>query len=72
LTVPFWPSAVFWPFLINVDGNFRPFVLDFVYVENGKDVFEHGANKMSLFGSNNFHSPVLFLLLDGRFFAGGQ
>ena len=56
----FWPSAVFWPFLINVDGSFRPFAVDFVYLENGKDVFEHGANKMSLFRSNNFNSPVLF------------
>lgn len=66
LTVPFWPSAVFWPFLINNDGFFRKFVLDFVYVENGKAVFVHGANKESLFGSDKFNSPVLFLLLDGR------
>ena len=63
LTAPFWPSAVYSPFLIRENGEFRPFVLDFVYIENGKEVFEHGANKMSLFGSANFNTPVLFLLL---------
>lgn len=66
LTVPFWPSAVFWPLLINENGNFRPFVSDYVYIENGKDVFEQGLNKLSLFGSDEFASPVLFLLLDAQ------
>ena len=36
-----------------------------LYVENGRDVFLHGENKSSLFGSENFSTPVLFLLLDG-------
>jgi hypothetical protein len=66
LTVPFWPSAVFWPFLITSDGNFRDFVADYVYMEDGKDVFEHGLNKLSLFGSDEFNSPVLILLLDAQ------
>ena len=30
-----------------------------------KDVFEHGANKLSLFWSENFNTAVTFLLLDG-------
>ena len=39
--------------------------LDFLFVENGKDVYLHGANNSSLFGSENFTTPVFFLLLDG-------
>ena len=65
LTAPFWPSAVFWPFLVYDDGNFRDFIVDVIFVENGKDVFTHGANTMCLFGSDNFNSPVVFLLIDG-------
>ena len=44
---------------------FREFVLDSVFVQNGREVYEHCANKLSLFGSNNFNTPVLFLLIDG-------
>lgn len=65
LVVPVWPSAVFWPFLIDNEGTFRAFIVDHLYVENGKDVFEHGANKESLFGSLNFNTSAVFLLLDG-------
>jgi hypothetical protein len=64
--VPFCPSAVFWPFPIDNNGIFRPFVVDSVYIEDGKAVFVHGANKQSLFGSDKFNTPVFFLLLDGR------
>ena len=46
--------------------NLPEFVADCLYVENGKDVFLHGGgDKSSLFRSENFSSPVLFLLLDG-------
>ena len=65
IVVPFWPSAVFWPLIVNYNGVLREFVLDSVFVQNGREVYEHGANKLSLFGSNNFNTPVLFLLLDG-------
>ena len=65
LVVPVWPSAVFWPLLINADGTFRSIIIDCLYVELGKDVFEHGANKMSLFGSENLNTAVAFLLLNG-------
>ena len=46
-------------------GVFKSFVADCLYVEKGKDVFLHGGNKSSLFGSENFSTPVLFLLLEG-------
>ena len=63
--VPYWPSAHYWPLLVERGGVFKSFVADCLYVENGKDVFLHGGNKSSLFGSENFSTPVLFLLLDG-------
>ena len=65
LVIPYWPSAPFWPFLVERRGVFRSFVIDFLFVENGKDVYLHGANNSSLFGSENFSTPVFFLLLDG-------
>ena len=67
LTVPFWPSsaAYFWPFIVNSSGHFRPFVFDYIWIETGKDVFEHGPNTFSLFASEEFYIPVLLLLLDG-------
>ena len=65
LVVPYWPSAHYWPLLVERGGAFKSFVADCLYVENGKDVFLHGGNKSSLFGSENFSTPVLFLLLDG-------
>ena len=65
LVIPYWPSAPFWPFLVERRGVFQSFVIDFLFVENGKDVYLHGANNSSLFGSENFSTPVFFLLLDG-------
>ena len=65
LVVPYWPSARFWPFLVERGGVFRPFVRHFRFVENGRGVFLHGSNKSSLFDSENFSTAVLFLLLDG-------
>lgn len=63
--VPYWTSAPFWPFLVERKGGFRSFVLDSLFVENGKDVYLHGENNRPLFGSENFSTPVFFLLLDG-------
>ena len=41
------------------------FVVDFLFVQNGRDVFVHGAYKETCFGSPSFSTPVLFLKLDG-------
>ena len=65
LVVQVWPSAVFWPLLMNTDGTFRFIIIDYFYVKLGKDVFEHVANKISLFGSEHFNTAVVFLLLNG-------
>ena len=59
LAVPVWPSAVFWPLLVTEFNTFRSFIVDYLYIENGKDV-EHGMNTNFLFGPNNFTSVVAF------------
>lgn len=65
LVLPVWPSALFWPLLVEGYDSFRPIVIDCILVEHGKNVFEHGENKNSLFGSDSFNSAVVFLLLNG-------
>lgn len=51
--------------LICENVAFRDFVVDFLFVQNGAEVFVQGANKETCFGSSAFYSPVLFLKLDG-------
>ena len=53
--VPYWPS------IINEDRSFRSYILDFLYLVEGKRVFVHSSNKNCIFGSDKFSSPVLFL-----------
>ena len=60
LVVPFWPSAAFWPMLIN---DFNVFIKDFLKVK-GKNVLKHGYNCNSLLGSQDFKGNVLALLID--------
>jgi hypothetical protein len=65
IVVPFWPSSIFWPYLISDSGCFNPFVVDYYIVWQGADVFVHGSNKESIFGSEKFNTAVLFLRIDG-------
>ena len=58
--VPYWPSAPFWPFLVERKEGFRSFVLDSLFVENGKNVYLHGEINSTLFGSEVFGTPVFF------------
>jgi hypothetical protein len=60
LIVPCWPSAYFWPLLIN---DFNLFISDILKVK-GKNVLVHGLNKNSLLGSSEFKGFVLALKLD--------
>ena len=46
LVVPFWPSSLFWPYLIQGNSAYKSFVVDFLFVQNGRDVFVHGANRL--------------------------
>ena len=43
---PYWPSAHYWPLLVERGGVFKSFVADCLYVENGKDVFLHGGSRV--------------------------
>ena len=63
--VPYWPSVIFWPCIINEDRSFRSYIVDFLYVAEGKQVLVHGVNKNCIFGSDNFSSAVLFLRING-------
>ena len=65
LVVPYWPSAIFWPSIINEGRSFRSYIVDFLYIAEGKRVFVHGVNKNCIFGSDNFSSSVLFLRING-------
>ena len=56
--------SLFWPYLIQGNGAYKSLVVDILFVQNGRDVFVHGANKETCFGSSSFSTPVLFLKLD--------
>ena len=64
LVIPHWPSAMFWPYIVELDGSFRPYTIDCFYTFDGQGVFMQGNNTNSVFGSELFSSPVLFLRLD--------
>ena len=62
LVVPYWPSAHYWPFLVERGGVFKLFVADCLYVEKGKDVFLHGGTRVPFLDQRIFNIPVLFLV----------
>ena len=57
----------FGPFWLNVRGvSDHLFLILFLSVENGKNVYLQGENNSTLFGSEDFSTPVFFVfLLDG-------
>ena len=69
LVVPYWPSAHYWPLLVERRGVFKSFVEDCLHIENGKDVFLHGGNKSSPFWIREFLYPSAFSAVP-RFCAG--
>ena len=60
LVVPFWPSAAFWPLLLN---EFNRFITDHLLLK-GRNVLTHGLNTNSLLGSPDFLGKVLALRID--------
>ena len=60
LVVPCWPSAYFWPLLVN---KFWDYIRDVMKVKGNK-VLVQGENKNSLLGSNYFGGFILAILLD--------
>ena len=43
LIVPYWPSAVFWPLLVNQDGTFQSYISRFKIFREVKGFFIQGA-----------------------------
>ena len=67
LVVSFWPLSLFWPCLVlscQGNGAYKSFVVDLLFVQNGRVVFVRGGNKETCFGSSSFSTPVLFFKLD--------
>ena len=48
--MPYWRSAIYWPALVDSDGNFRRFVIDNIIVYEGAKVLVRGTVK-SIFGA---------------------
>ena len=64
LVVPWWPSAMFWPLLMNSDSSFREFVTAFKKLDNARGVFVRGSVP-SVFNSE-FKGSVLALRINGQ------
>ena len=60
LVAPFWPSAAFWPLLLN---EFNHFIVDHILVK-GRNVLVHGFNVNSLLGSSEFLGRILAIRID--------
>jgi len=60
LIVPFWPSAAYWPLLLN---EFKHVITDYLVVK-GKNVLIHGFNTNSLLGSADFLGKMLALRIE--------
>lgn len=61
LVVPKWTSAHFWPLLVNSDGKFKTFVIDYVEYVKPRIFFIAGSHKESAFAGVKFLSNVLVL-----------
>ena len=60
LVVPAWPSAHYWPMLLD---EFHIHIKDCLRVK-GKNALRHGHNNNSILGSPNFVGDVLALYID--------
>ena len=43
LVVPFWPSAVFWPLIVNMDGSFKSFISRYKKFDKAQGFFVQGS-----------------------------
>ena len=61
LLVPFWVSAVYWPFLCPDGVHFHDFVHDVKYFRFGSSIIRKGRCKSCIFGNSNFDIQMLAL-----------
>lgn len=64
LIVPHWPSAAFWPLLVDHHSKFLPFIKDHRVFENPSLWVVRGKNSQSLVGSIQSSAPILALYID--------
>ena len=65
LVVPKWPSAPFWPLIVNKDGQYKSFVVD-SYMFSVKDGIMPGRGNNGIFTDVNSTFDMLALRLDCR------
>lgn len=66
LIIPKWKSAAFWPLVFKKDLEYQSYVSDVIEFKEIQDIYVKGSNENSLFGSDQFETPVLAVLLDAR------
>ena len=60
LIIPYWPSALYWPFLVNSDKSFKHFIKDYFSIPSSKTVLSDGPSQRSIL---NKFDVTLFVLL---------
>ena len=64
LIVPFWPSATFWPFLVNEKQNFKEFIKEYLFFPSTRELLLLGEFKGSLMGSTENEISIFILRLE--------
>ena len=65
LIVPYWPSAVFWPYLIKREGIFKDFVKEAIFYTDSRFFVSQGEYKGSVLGDRKLIIPFYVLLIEG-------
>lgn len=66
LVVPFWPSAIFWPLLMESTTKFNSFVQDSWVFPAVKESFESGSG-LSMFGTRDLNFDMLALRISFQY-----
>jgi len=64
LVVPYWPSATFWPMIVDNNQKFQNFVEEFLLKDDMSKCLQLGNWKRSIIGSKNCKSGLLALKLN--------
>lgn len=67
LIVPYWPFAVFWPYLIKREGVFKDFIKEANFYTDSRFFISQGEYKDSVLGDPNLVIPFYVLLIDNHF-----
>lgn len=66
LIVPKWPSAPYWTMIFKKGYEYQHYVEDILEFAPYQNIFSHGRNTNSLFGSTEFSSRVLAVKLNAE------